>query len=270
MRAARSRRLSLVPGLSKCGLCLLVALILIMIYIGAKQHAIPRERLKSIPTRGRGMSVSERWINIQHGYLAEQMLYVLRSVGLSVAKDRWCTNPNGDVLYGSVDLTDKVDDTVVHSICITNSNNGWYPIQLISGAKFLPTQCGFASGDVPMIEHHSRNMRLLDVLFDGFEKYIKRMHETNDIVDRLRHSPLTEAQSSHIILDAHRYNLCAFSLLEQVEILYRQPTHGELDNLNMWSLYHAFSETAKGMTAPSQLKLLQGVRDLFIQRRDPL
>ena len=60
-----------------------------------------------------------------------------------------------------------------------------------------------------------------------------------------------------------------WNYIEDVFGYWQKPPHDEFEPRTNWSLYNAFTETAKVLTPPRQLKLLTGIKKVFSPELSP-
>lgn len=237
-----------------------------MLY-ATKEERLTRDQLKLIPIPHRP-DASDWWMGIQHGYLADKIVQRLTLAGFTLIDEVWKTDTNGATLFGSIDLVPPHDrglemnigQDAHFSLGVRHSNNSRYSISFAVGARVTVCSNGLFLGDYILKRRHTTRVDLDALIDNGIEEYVQGALGINTYVCELRAYSLTRRQVDHILMESVRRGLISPSMLGHLDRLWVKPPHREFSEPNLWRLYNAYTQLAKGMKLHPQVKLMRGLK----------
>ncbi len=240
-----------------------------MLYTHGRE-LVPRKQLNLIPVPDRTGQVTEQWQGLNHGKLATAVVKRLEAHGLQVVKEMWYVNPNRTDLFGAVDIAPSdtlpgldIGQDAFFSMGVRHSNVGKYAVSFCVGARIVVCENGLFTGDFTLKRRHLKGQDLEVSIDTGIERYLQEAEAMESFIHGLQGREIDDRDAAHTILQTHAEQLINFRYLEDVDRRWRNPPHEEFAPRTAWSLYNAFTESAKRMTPPRQLRLLTGMRPLF-------
>lgn len=239
-----------------------------MIYV-ATEFTKTREDLHKIEVPVR-TNVSKQWQGIQHGFLADTLVEQIEGKGLEIVKETWYTNPKGDTLWGAVDILPEnaspsleIGQAGSFSLGVRHSNLGRYSVSFAVGARIAICSNGMFAGDFVLKKRHTSKVDLREVIDLGIDRYITECENLEQLIHGWQEVSLTDRDAEHLLFEVHRQGHVAFAHLEDVHKHWINPPHEEFEARTAWSLYNAFTEKAKDLPPPGQMRLLSGLRSVF-------
>lgn len=241
-----------------------------MIYTHGKT-CLDRKNLNLIPIPDRGDTVSDIWQGLNHGKLATAVVNGIKSHGLEIRQETWYVNPSRTDLFGAVDIepnasvgaTLDIGQEALFSLGVRHSNVGKYAVSFCVGARIVVCSNGLFTGDFTLKRRHTTKLDLAPMIDAGIVRYLQEAEHLETFINGMRAVDINDRDAAHAILQSHEDKLINFRYLEGVDKLWRNPPHAEFEPRTAWSLYNAFTETAKEISPPRQLRLLSGLRPLF-------
>ncbi len=122
---------------------------------------------------------------------------------------------------------------------------------------------GVFAGDFLLKKRHTQSLELEPMIDEGIDRYIRECENLEAMINGWRGIDLDNRDASYLILKAHSEGYVNFAHLETVDSLWRNPPHEEFAPRTAWSLYNAFTEMAKTIPVPRQMRLLTGLRKIY-------
>jgi hypothetical protein len=243
-----------------------------MIYTTGRT-TLTREQLSQIPISDRG-GRSDRWAGVNHGDLANTIIRQIDAAGLVATRETWYCNDSESALWGAVDIeipSCKMDigHDASFSLGVRHGNKGEFAIQFAVGGRIAVCSNGLFTGDFTLSRRHTNNVDLDDAVSKGIIRYINEAGSLEHFVHSLQGVNIDDRDAAHIILESSEGvgtgSCINFVHLKDIYELWKNPPHEEFSPRTGWSLYNAFTEKAKSLTPARQMKLLQGMKPLFIR-----
>lgn len=246
-----------------------------MIYTSGKD-LLTRPQLHNIPIPERD-DTGPDWQGVEHGVLADSIVNYVKKIGFKIYKEIWYTNPNQSALYGAVDIdasgTDFILDIgtpAMYSIGVRHDNKGRYAISLALGARVMVCSNGIFSGDFVLKNKHYNSVDIDQMVEEGVEEWLANTAQLDLLVRRMRGRDINDAEASHFIVHAGEKapgNYMTWAHLHNVAQLWYRPQHKQFLGRNLWSLYNCFTEVAREMSPPRQMRMFKGLKeatDIFL------
>ena len=214
-------------------------------------------------TRGGGT----RWKPIQHGVLARAVLRTAEVHGLTVREAKWATNPSETDLFGAIVFGRAAEHRVPKGLelamSLRHSNAGRYAVTFGFGAQVMVCTNGMLTGEHIVARKHTHQLRVEELVTEGFARFVASAREVGAQVRRLRRQRLSNLAADHLIVEAGRQRTLPWSQLGKVEAAWRQPDEAAFRGRNAWSLYNAFTGVARTRSPAGQLTTLRKIAPLF-------
>lgn len=247
-----------------------------MLYPAKEQFVRTREQLQDIRVPDR-VDVSDRWAGLGHGDLANLLVNETRDLGLDITGEQWQVNPDEADLFGSIDIvaTNRYDggriiapEGLTMSLGIRHSNKSRFSIQLVAGATVFVCSNGMFCGDFVLRRKHTTNAHyqlpglMRGAIIDAVNMLDRKLFSD---VDQMRQTEVTSRQAEHLLVEAGRTGVMAWSQLGKVDREWRDPRHPEFKDRTAWSFYNAFTEVAKDFSARNQMDTIRDAKSLILQ-----
>lgn len=233
-----------------------------------KEIAKVRADLHKIPVPDR--KDTKTWKGVGHGVLADKVVERVEAQGMEISAENWYVNPKGSILWGAVDIIPGVASPELEigqeanfSLGIRHGNDGEYAVSFAVGARIAICSNGMFHGDFVSKKRHTQTLDLEEIIDNALVKYIEECESLENLINGWRDCEVDDKDASLLMFEAHRRGYVNFRYLEDVFRNWSEPIHDEFQERTAWSLYNAFTEMAKGLTPPRQVKLLTGLRKLF-------
>jgi hypothetical protein len=198
-----------------------------------------------------------KWEGVNHGSLASTVIEVCTAMEFKILSETWYVNPNKAALYGCVDLQPESMGNVLDlgtpgcfSLAIRHSNDQRMAITMGVGAKVFLCSNGVMTAEFLCKKRHLTGLALTEIVEDGINLYVKKSADLSSQIKALRDRPITKQEASYAILKSAREGVIPFRYLEDILENWVHPTHEHFKPRNAWSLYNAFTETAKNKLSP--------------------
>ena len=119
-------------------------------------------------------------------------------------------------------------------------------------------------GDFTLRKRHTHSLDLNQEISAGLKEFIHRCTSLETFITDLQGIIVSDEIACQAMMECHRQNsLLNFRYLETVDDHWNSPRFKEFEPRNAWSLYNAFSCTAKLLSPPRQYRLLKGLQEVL-------
>ena len=229
----------------------------------AEKYKKTRDVLHEIKITDRN-NRTDRWLGVQHGELADMIVTsAIDHHGLDLVSEQWGTNPDGGDMFGCLDFRTPREQGihlpkgVKLSLGVRHSNRGRFAVSFAVGARVTVCANGMFVGEFNLKHRHTTGIDLEGLINGAFDRFLKDSQQTSAFISDMQQHRLTDQEASHLIMQAAHQKAMAWKYVEEVFNLYTEPPHAEFEQRTAWSLYNAFTETAKTMSPVNQFRLLE-------------
>lgn len=227
-------------------------------------HRATRADVAAVPEPRYQLSKTGRIFQpVKHGILLDYVHGALRRRGLHVTAEAYQLTPNGDRMFGILNLessrlgaADSHGDVSMlragaddFTLCLglRNCNDKSAALGIVLGTSVLVCDNLMLSGDVKEIRRHTRFIyrdlpglvdRAVNAAYDSRARMFERVH-------RYKEHVLTNVGAHNIICKSVRQGALPSSKVGRVLELWHEPPHEEFRDPNVWSLQNAFTEAWK-------------------------
>lgn len=247
-----------------------------MLYPAKEQFVRTREQLQDVQIPER-IDVSDRWAGLGHGDLANLLVTESRNLGLEITGEQWQVNPDEADLFGAIDIraTDRYQggrvmapEGLTMSLGIRHSNKSRFSIQLVAGATVFVCSNGMFCGDFVLRRKHTTNAhyQLPGLMRESIQNAVAMLsNRLFKDVGIMRGTEMPQRTAEHLLVEAGRTGVMAWSQLGKVDKEWRNPSHPEFKDRSAWSFYNAFTEVAKDFSARQQMDTIRDAKSLILQ-----
>ncbi len=235
--------------------------------ITTKQHAATITELKQIPVI-RPQYMTDRWQGVQHGELVETIHSELDRRGIQVLREGWYTSGTDlGRLNGRMSLSipgmNAVEGTGFE-LGVQHSNLGDHALKFAIGAHIFICENGMVVGDYAVKRKHTIGLDLQPAISIGVDTYLQRINEIPQTIQTLKGLGLGEEDVDHVLMQAGRENIMAWSRIGQVDAEYRKPRFAAHNEKTGWGLYNAFTFVLQKMPPQYHLHSMNRFREIVL------
>lgn len=236
--------------------------------INTKQKSATINQLKKISVV-KPNHLGNRWVGIQHGELVQSIHAELDSRGIKVVGEGWY--PSGKdlgKLSGSMRLDipglEAVPGTAF-SLGVQHSNTGEHALKFAVGAQIFICENGMVVGDYAVKRRHTLNVNLEEIISNGLDIYMDRVNEIPQVVNTMREIELQSREVEHLLMEAGRTGIMAWSRIGQVDQEFYHPTFHDHDERTAWGLYNAFTYVIQKSPPQYHIRSMNRFRELIFE-----
>jgi len=240
-----------------------------------------REQLHEITVPNREGIVSNRWVGISHGVLADTIVEAAGERGLFIAKEQWQTAGTQSAdLFGSLDFKKergRRDRMIVSpladlelpegmglSLGVRHSNLGKYAITFAVGGRVFVCSNGMMVGQFTLKRKHTTGLNLRKEIDLALDRYVEEAPALVSAVAEFRNSTVSNDEAARILVEAGRQRVLAWSHLPDVDTQWQTPEFPDFEDRTEWSLLNAFTYVAaRNLSATGQFRLQKELPQLF-------
>lgn len=233
----------------------------LMLHCGAQ--AVETEQLLEVSTP----QPQGRWQPVPHHDLARLVETTVESAGTNIIGRAHALSADGMRYFGLIQVAspENHDSESGQIIGIRNSHDKTFPAAVCCGAQvFVCDNLSFC-GEVVLARRHTTNIhrdlpqlaaRAIGKLGDLREQHASR-------VDAYKQHGLSDREAHDLLIRALDARAVTPTKLPKILREYREPSHPEFRDRNVWSLYNAFTEITKGglLQLPQRSDAMHGVLD---------
>jgi hypothetical protein len=226
---------------------------------------------------------TDTWTPIPHHAFVEQVRKGLDTAGLGIVTEQHALAKDGKRYFGLLQVNRRGMNAPDHGLVVglRNTHDKMFPAGIVAGAGVFVCDNLSFTGEVDEFRKHTVNivrdlptkiMRAIGGLgelwtnqakrFDAYkETPIKNTLELHDLCIRACDAQQTKDADGKL----KKSDLDAFPITYLPHVLneFRNPSHAEFKNKNVWSLFNAFTEAAKGSNIADLPNRTQRLHVLF-------
>ena len=185
----------------------------------------------------------------------------------------------GTDIHGALDIVAHRDGKLIEpcggemdmKLGFKSSNASKVPLVMFVSALVKVCSNGMIADKIldKMSRKHTIGMNLKDSVDNGLQVYAKRFGQIEETVDRFKQTAINQSQLNDILVSAcTSRKLVSWSGAGKVNDEYESTDHRDKHGEgNLWSVYNAFTEVAKGFSPERQTKVFGGLSDCFWDAR---
>lgn len=237
-------------------------------WVNQKSLTIPQ--LKTIDIPERGNTVSDRWKGIRHYDLVSAVTAEAENRNLEITGQHILVNPAQTDLYAHFDFNRlpgvKRTKDFGFSLGVIHSNMSRKALCFLAGATVFVCSNGMVIAEHISSRKHTTRLNLFEQVQRGYDQYLLASKQLVKFRENLINSPLDNkvALVDRALIESAEKKLVPWSGIGKVWKHWNTPDHTEFTPRTRWSLYNAFTEAGKEMSAPNNARLLRGLSKLSI------
>lgn len=207
------------------------------------------------------------WVPIDHARLLEEMDDWVRRAGLEVRKEAHALSHNGARYFGVFDIAVR-EGAADYGLAVglRNSHDMRFPAGLAVGSRVFVCDNLAFSGEVTLARKHTTYiLRDLPRLCAEAFGRVGRMRERQALrIDAYKRTALTDSAVHDLLIKSVDCKVIPNAQIPRVLEEWRKPAHAEFGPRTAWSLFNAYTETAKEWNPfdlPQRTQRLHGLLD---------
>lgn len=205
------------------------------------------------------------WEGVTHQDLVKTVKRECKARDLVLEDENYQLANQGHTLFASWDFTNPVPGMkgMNMSLGYRGSNMGRYAHTFAVGARVLVCQNGMISGEFSHKRKHTNQVDLKELIGNALDRYLVDSKQIKQLVRGMRDIELTDDEASSVMMESARRGIVAWSRIRIVDEGWRKPAHKAFKPRNAWSLYNAFTESAKVTTPAQQIEIFRDIPALI-------
>lgn len=235
-----------------------------MLYPSASNVSFDHLKTIKIPDRKKETSY---WEGVKHVDLVHTVRKVAKQHKLKITDEQFQTGNKGDTLFASWDFDKRVPgkgDEMRMSLGYRGSNMGRYAHTFATGARVVVCQNGMIAGEFSVKRKHTTTVELLPLVERAFDQYLKDVSLIRPLMDRLKAREIDNEQAAELMLESARRGIIGWSRIRIVDEHWNHPQHEQFVEDNAWTLYNAFTQSAKVTMPIHQMEIMRDIPKLLL------
>ena len=198
-------------------------------------------------------------------FLEEVELHVPR-FGLAVRSSQFALAREGGQMFGVLTCSNGAPDRdYALAIGVRNSYDRSLAVGLTLGSRVFCCDNLAFSGEITMHRKHTLNVLrdLPDLIYRMLSQVAAMKERSAGEIAAMKVRELPPAHAHHLMVEAIRANVLPASRLPKVIEAWEEPKHEEFMPRTAWSLFNAFTETAKTASPRAQMEGSLRLSSLF-------
>lgn len=233
----------------------------LMLHAGAR--IVERPEVFAVPTP----EATRSWQPVPHGYVFQNTLDRLQSMGMEIAKEEHALSPDGANYFATMTLAARTETEYALVIGVRNSHAQKFPVGLAMGSRvFICDNLAFSAEVVIKRKHTTYVMRDLPGLLD---RSVSRLLEFRGLQDQrieaYKRTEITTVEAHDFVVRCVDAKAIANADIQDTLIEWRRPRHPEFADRTVWSMFNAVTQVLKTKSPLNMQKrtmALHGVADL--------
>ena len=214
------------------------------------------------------------WTPIAHEQVIDGIKQQLETRGIETLSEEHSLSHGGDRYFGLMQIARKGRQDVVSNsdygltIGIRNSHDKTFPVGLAVGSRVFVCDNLSFSGEINVVRKHTRWVRrdLPALMCNAVAQITAKAKSQHERFQAYKMQELKDAMAHHLIIQMLRAQAITSSQVEKIVNEWYEPSHEDFNERNVWSLFNAVTEVAKGKANPHTMlkrsQRLHGVCDL--------
>lgn len=206
------------------------------------------------------------WEGVAHQDLIKMVRKVAKERKLKITGEHFQLGNSGHTLFGSWDFNRQVPGVkgMTMSLGYRGSNMSRYAHTFVVGARIFICSNGMISGEFGYKRKHSKEVDLYELVTAAFDRYLEEIKNIRPLVSSLQSKKMSGAAAAEIMLESCRRGIVAWSRIRIVDAQWNKPEHRQFSARTGWSLYNAFTQSAKKTSPRSQMEIMRDLPNLIL------
>lgn len=207
------------------------------------------------------------WRPIAHGVLVNTLGDVLASRGLTVRREEYAVQRDGNILFGVLDLAWGETAEYYAALGLRTSNDKTFCIQIAIGLRVLVCDNLAFHGDLIALKRkHTARLDLVEELTAAIRRYELGYGQYQRQVEVLRHTPWSPREARERIYTAFARRIVPVRLFHDVAL----PYVGREDACTAWEVLNSFTSAFKKLNPSVRFAATARLGRFFSQPPCPL
>jgi len=235
----------------------------LILHCGASSKS--RNVIKRVPTP-KGTAT---WSPIPHILLIEEVERALKANGLKIASQAHSLTHDQSRYFGLMEVQNgEAHEDYAYVLGLRNSHDKRFPAGLVAGATVFVCDNLSFSGEIKIARKHTRFI-LRDIpslTQDAIGRLMQRWHHQDERIVAYKGKNVTDRVAHDLIIRSTDVGAATPRQIPSILKEWRDPKYQEFQTRNVWSLFNAFTEVAKGnlIELPRRTERLHGLMDSFV------
>jgi len=209
------------------------------------------------------------WTPIPHIHLIEEVERALKANGLKIANQVHSLTHDKARYFGLMEIHNGVNhEDYTYVLGLRNSHDKRFPAGLVAGASVFVCDNLSFSGEVKIARKHTRFiLRDIPMLTqDAIGRLMDRWHHQDQRIAAYKNKNVNDRAAHDLIIRSTDVGAATPRQIPLILKQWREPQHEVFERRNLWSLFNAFTEVAKGnlIELPRRTERLHGLMDSFV------
>lgn len=249
-----------------------------------KERAVTRQELSDyqVPTvdelrakyKGRE-GTGRRWQPIPHGDLIDEITSAARNIGLVIEEEAFSVSADGHDIYGFMRFDPSTAPSmpdvpgsggITPELGFRHSNMQRFRLLGVHGEHVAVCSNGMMVGDFLFgFKTTKGNVDNMERgIADGMEEWTRQAEDAKRLIEFLVGEGVDYDRADQLLMEGARRGSYAWNQLGKIDATYRDyvdpkhPHHEAFADRNLWSLYNAVTEVAKGWSVRNVERGLKG------------
>jgi hypothetical protein len=187
------------------------------------------------------------WFPIPHVSFLESVEETLHESGFQIASKRLALSSNNNQFFATLDLKSLVGNGVALSVGLRNSIDKTLPQGFCAGSRvFVCDNLAFRS-ELLVNRKHTINgeMRFHDAIANASGRLEAFRSAEGGRIEEMKKLLLDDVMAESLIFRAWEKGIVSHRQMPTVVKEWREPSHDDFGERNVWSLFNAFTEALK-------------------------
>ena len=228
-------------------------------------HVATRKQVASTRTP----SSTETWTPIPHMLLIEQVEQALQANHLTIVNQAHSLTHDNSRYFGLMEIKNGVSHAdYAYVLGLRNSHDKQFPAGLVAGASVFVCDNLSFNGEIKIARKHTRHI-LRDIpslTQQAIGRLMERWHHQDQRIEAYKGRRISDRIVHDLIVRSTDVGAATPRQIPAILQEWRKPQHDEFTPRNVWSLFNAFTEVAKGnlVELPRRTERLHGLMDSFV------
>jgi Domain of unknown function (DUF932) len=185
---------------------------------------------------------------VKHSDLVNLLGDLLRSRGLTITKEEYAVQKQGNLLFGVLDFSWEESDVHTASLGLRTPNDKSFALHLVAGGRVTVCDNLLMAGSSIIIKRkHTKGLNLPDELTRGLDKYQDSMYALNRQIEKWRGTPLTDDEAKALMMDMFKTGTLPLKLFHPIT---SDAFKDEL--ITLWSIHNSATSAFKSLPPSTQ------------------
>lgn len=200
---------------------------------------------------------TESYLPVPYGRFVEEVELHVPRFGLTIAEERFALARDGQQMFGVFTCRNGSDHAdYALALGLRSSYDRSLAVGLVAGSRVFCCDNLAFSGEARASRKHTMNIfrDLPDLIYRMLTKVSSMQSRIHEEIATMKEREISTETADHLMVEAVRKNVLPASQLPRVMEAWERPVHAEFLLRTAWSLFNAFTETAKSRSPRAQME----------------